>query len=65
MSIPYKTLAAALAAGLAISLPAHAQQKVKIGFITTMSGPQGVIGKHMRDAVEQAIMPPVIFVVCS
>src|SRR5689334_2952858 len=56
MTIPYKTLAAALAASaVAFSLPAQAQQKVKIGFITTMSGPQGVIGKHMKDAVELAL----------
>src|SRR3954468_4045250 len=31
------------------------QQKVKIGFITTMSGPQGIIGKHMKDSVELAL----------
>src|SRR4051812_16313856 len=36
--------------------PAQAQQqKLKIGFITTMSGPQGIIGKHMKDSVELAI----------
>ncbi|HYX65728.1 MAG TPA: ABC transporter substrate-binding protein, partial [Burkholderiales bacterium] len=28
---------------------------LKIGFITTMSGPQGIIGKHMRDSVELAL----------
>src|SRR5688572_9120393 len=35
-------------------MPAAAQQKLKIGFITTMSGPQGIIGKHMlkRDNVD-------------
>src|SRR5688500_19792419 len=33
-----------------------AQQKsLKIGFITTLSGPQGIIGKHMRDSVELAL----------
>ncbi len=35
--------------------PAIAQQKLKIGFITTLSGPQGVIGKHMKDSVEIAL----------
>jgi branched-chain amino acid transport system substrate-binding protein len=36
--------------------PAMAQQqKLKIGFITTMSGPQGIIGKHMKDSVELAL----------
>ena len=45
----------AVAAALAISGPAAAQQKVKIGFITTLSGPQGVIGEHMRNSVELAL----------
>jgi branched-chain amino acid transport system substrate-binding protein len=35
--------------------PAVAQQKLKIGFITTLSGPQGVIGEHMRQSVELAL----------
>jgi branched-chain amino acid transport system substrate-binding protein len=49
-------LAAALAACLALAGPAAAQQKsLKIGFITTLSGPQGIIGKHMRDSVELAL----------
>jgi len=43
-----------LAAGLAAA-PALAQQKLKIGFITTLSGPQGVIGEHMRNSVELAL----------
>jgi branched-chain amino acid transport system substrate-binding protein len=47
---------AALAAALAFSAPSGAQQqKLKIGFITTLSGPQGVIGKHMKDSVELAL----------
>ena len=45
----------AVAAALAIAGPAAAQQKVKIGFITTLSGPQGVIGEHMRQSVELAL----------
>jgi branched-chain amino acid transport system substrate-binding protein len=49
-------LASALAASVAFALPAAAQQqKLKIGFITTMSGPQGIIGKHMKDSVELAV----------
>jgi branched-chain amino acid transport system substrate-binding protein len=49
-------IAAAAATALAFSLPAAAQQKsLKIGFITTLSGPQGIIGKHMRDSVELAL----------
>jgi branched-chain amino acid transport system substrate-binding protein len=31
------------------------QQKLKIGFITTLSGPTGNIGPHMRDSVEIAL----------
>ncbi len=46
----------AIAAALAFAPPAMAQQKsLKIGFITTLSGPQGIIGKHMRDSVELAL----------
>ncbi len=49
-------LAGALAAALAFCAPAMAQQqKLKIGFITTLSGPQGIIGKHMKDSVELAL----------
>jgi len=48
-------VAAALAASLTAATPASAQQKIKIGFITTMSGPQGIIGKHMKDSVELAL----------
>ena len=47
--------AGVLAATVAFSAPVAAQQKLKIGFITTMSGPQGVIGKHMKDSVELAL----------
>src|SRR5204862_6585469 len=35
--------------------PAAAQQKLKIGFITTLSGPPAIIGKHMKDSVELAL----------
>jgi branched-chain amino acid transport system substrate-binding protein len=53
---PIRFLAAAVAAAsLAFALPAAAQQKIKIGFITTLSGPTGGIGKHMKDSVELAV----------
>jgi branched-chain amino acid transport system substrate-binding protein len=48
-------LVAAAAASLAFALPAAAQQPIKIGFITTLSGPTGGIGKHMKDSVELAL----------
>ncbi|HVL34311.1 MAG TPA: ABC transporter substrate-binding protein [Burkholderiales bacterium] len=50
--------AGAVAATLAFALPPSAeaqQQKIRIGFITTLSGPQGIIGRHMRDSVELAL----------
>jgi branched-chain amino acid transport system substrate-binding protein len=39
---------------LAAASPAIAQT-VKIGFITTLSGPQGIIGEHMKNSVELAL----------
>jgi branched-chain amino acid transport system substrate-binding protein len=48
-------LAGAIAASVAFSAPALAQQKLKIGFITTLTGPAGIIGKHMKDSVELAM----------
>jgi len=44
-----------LAAAALVAAPAMAQQKLKIGFITTLSGPTGGIGKHMKDSVEIAL----------
>jgi branched-chain amino acid transport system substrate-binding protein len=35
--------------------PAAAADAVKIGFITSLSGPAGIIGKHMKDSVELAL----------
>jgi branched-chain amino acid transport system substrate-binding protein len=46
----------AAAAAVACSTAAQAQQqKLKIGFISTMSGPPAIIGKHMKDSVEVAL----------
>jgi branched-chain amino acid transport system substrate-binding protein len=56
MKLPWHAVLAALIGALLAASPAVAQQqKLKIGFITTMSGPQGVIGKHMKDSVELAL----------
>jgi branched-chain amino acid transport system substrate-binding protein len=49
-SISIGLLAAAFAAG-----PAAAAETLKIGFITTLSGPAGIIGKHMKDSVDLAV----------
>jgi branched-chain amino acid transport system substrate-binding protein len=51
----YCLVAGAVAAALCFATPVAAQQKLKIGFITTMSGPQGVIGGYMKDSVELAL----------
>src|SRR2546428_576180 len=48
-------LAGAVIAAFAFSGQVAAQQKVKIGFITTFSGPQGVMGQYMKESVELAI----------
>ncbi len=40
---------------VAVASPAFAADKVKIGFITTMSGPAGVVGKHHKDAADLAL----------
>src|SRR6266849_178656 len=51
-----KTLVAAGALLAALSVPALAQQKtIKIGFISTSSGPPAVIGNDMRNSFELAL----------
>src|SRR5215468_5973370 len=51
-----KTLVAAGAVLAALSVPALAQQKsVKIGFISTFSGPTAVLGNDMRNSFELAL----------
>ena len=53
----HKSLQALVAGAVALALAgsAAAQQNVKIGFITTLSGPPAIIGKHMKDSVELAL----------
>ena len=46
---------AGLIAAAFIATPVFAQQKLKIGFISTFSGPQGVIGEDMKNSVELAL----------
>ncbi len=50
-----RRLIAALSALALSATPALAADKVKIGFITTLSGPAGVIGKHMKDSADLAL----------
>jgi branched-chain amino acid transport system substrate-binding protein len=50
-----RALTAGIAAALLAAGPALAQQKVKIGFISTFSGPVGAIGADMKNSVELAL----------
>src|SRR5438477_7861324 len=51
-----RTISAGVVAALvAFAAPVNAQQKVKIVFITTHSGPPAIIGKHMKDSVDLAL----------
>lgn len=38
-----------------LATPAMAADSIKIGLVTTLSGPAGVIGKHMKDAADLAL----------
>ncbi|MGH8689755.1 MAG: ABC transporter substrate-binding protein [Burkholderiales bacterium] len=56
MRTPIRLIGAGIvAAAFAFATPASAQQKLKIGFITTFTGPQGVMGQYMKDSVELAL----------
>lgn len=46
-------LSAVMAA--AIVWPAHAADQIKVGFITTMSGPAGIVGKNEKDGADLAM----------
>jgi branched-chain amino acid transport system substrate-binding protein len=49
-----RALVAIVVAAL-VAVQAGAAETVKIGFITSLSGPAGIIGKHMKDSVELAL----------
>lgn len=50
-----KKLLAAVAALTLLATPAFAADRVKVGFVTTLTTPAGVIGKDMVDAVHLAM----------
>jgi branched-chain amino acid transport system substrate-binding protein len=50
-----KQLTAALTVLALLALPAFAADRVKVGFVTTLTTPAGVIGKDMVDAVNLAM----------
>jgi branched-chain amino acid transport system substrate-binding protein len=52
--VKFKSVACVLAL-LSLAGPAVAQEPVKIGFITTLSGPGGYLGQDIRDAFQLAI----------
>ena len=49
-----KLFGPATIAAMALSLPVMAQSPIKIGFVSTFSGPQAAIGEDMRRSVELA-----------
>jgi branched-chain amino acid transport system substrate-binding protein len=50
-----RSVLAGVVAAAFIATPAFGQQKLKIGFISTFSGPGGIIGEHMKNSVELAL----------
>jgi branched-chain amino acid transport system substrate-binding protein len=46
---------AALAAGIAVAGASHAADKIKIGFVSTLSGPNASIGTDIRDGFQLAV----------
>ncbi len=50
-----KTALALAAAAALLASPSHGDDKVKIGFVTTLTTPAGVIGRDMVDAVNLAM----------
>ena len=42
-------------AGIGIAQPAAAADKVKVAFVSTLSGPQALLGKHMQDGFKLGV----------
>lgn len=56
MSRTWRGVAAAVAAGLAVCVsPAGAADKVKVGFVSTLSGPSAALGVDIRDGFQLAV----------
>jgi branched-chain amino acid transport system substrate-binding protein len=49
------SVALIVAAGAAVAISAHAADKVKIGFVSTLSGPSAAPGVDIRDGFQLAI----------
>ena len=52
MKLRHARTFAAIAAAALLSAPALAADKVKVGFISTLSGPASALGVDMRDAFQ-------------
>ena len=50
-----KLISALLLLSLAATLPAQAADKIKVGFLSTLSGPGGALGVDMRDGFQLAV----------
>jgi branched-chain amino acid transport system substrate-binding protein len=50
-----RPLSIGVLAAMFAAAPVSAAEKLKIGFISSFSGPAGIIGKHMKDSVELAV----------
>ncbi len=48
-------MSAVAASAIAMGGPAFAQAPIKIGFVSSFSGPEGVIGRDLKDAFELAL----------
>jgi branched-chain amino acid transport system substrate-binding protein len=51
----FPLILALIAFGLAPAPASAAADHITVGFVTTLSGPQGIIGKHMKDAADLAL----------
>jgi branched-chain amino acid transport system substrate-binding protein len=51
----FKSILVAGAALVSLSVPALAQEKLKVGVMATLSGPAAVLGQHMRDGFQLAV----------
>lgn len=51
----FKTLSLAALVAVALLEPARAQETIKIGFLTTLSGPLGILGQEQKRGLEIAL----------
>src|SRR5947209_1297088 len=52
---PMRSSSFAIALALALASSAHGADKIKVGFISTLSGPQAALGAEIRDGFQLAI----------